>query len=140
LTRRPANAKSPFHTIDHPENVAAVFYVHMWVNPAWQAAYRDALGERFAFSETSFAEGVVIQALEPASMWMNDTDLHLAIRASIVTSMLAETPGRLLAAWRCRPANCAYSRCSGPLHASRIMRDGVVPWPCARCGGRFAVS
>ena len=32
------NADSPFHTIDHPENVAAVFYVHMWGNQAWQAA------------------------------------------------------------------------------------------------------
>jgi hypothetical protein len=89
------NANSPFHTIDHPENVAAVFYVHMWGNPAWQAAYRGALNERFAFSETSFAKGVVIQALELANMWMNDTDLHLAaIQASIVTSMLAKTRDR----------------------------------------------
>src|SRR5712692_5879473 len=40
------NPNSPFHTIDHPENVAAVFYVHMWGNPAWQAAYRGALNER----------------------------------------------------------------------------------------------
>ncbi len=86
------NPNSPFHTIDHPENVAAVFYVHMWGNPAWQAAYRVALNERFAFSETSFAKAVVIQALELANMWMNDTDLHLAaIQASIVTSMLAKT-------------------------------------------------
>jgi hypothetical protein len=51
------NANSHFHTIDHPENVAAVFYVHIWGNPAWQAAYRDALNERFAFSQTSFAKG-----------------------------------------------------------------------------------
>jgi hypothetical protein len=37
----------------------------------------------------------VIQALELASMWMNDTDLHLAaIQASVITRMLAETPGR----------------------------------------------
>ena len=86
------NPNSPFHTIDHPENVAAVFYVHMWGNPAWQAAYRVALNERFAFSETSFAIAVVIQALELANMWMNDTDLHLAaIQASIVTSTLAKT-------------------------------------------------
>jgi hypothetical protein len=35
------NSNSPFHTIDHPENVAAVFYAHMWGNPPWQAAYRD---------------------------------------------------------------------------------------------------
>jgi hypothetical protein len=85
------NPSSPFHTIDHPENVAAVFYVHMWGNPAWQAAYRDALNERFAFSPPSFAKGVLIGALELASMWMNDTDLHLAaIQASIITSTLAQ--------------------------------------------------
>jgi hypothetical protein len=87
---------SPFHTVDHPENVAAVFYVHMWGNPAWQAAYRRALDERFGFPETDFAKGVVIQALELARMWMGDTEtLHLAaIQASIVTGMLGKAPGR----------------------------------------------
>jgi aminoglycoside phosphotransferase (APT) family kinase protein len=89
------NAHSPFHTIDHPENVAAVFYAHMWGNPAWQDAYRAALNQRFAFSQTSFAKGVVTQALELANMWLNDTDLRLAaIQASIVTSMLAGAPDR----------------------------------------------
>jgi hypothetical protein len=89
------NPSSPFHTIDHPENVAAVFYVHMWGNPSWQAAYRDALNARFGFSTASFAKGVVIQALELANMWMNDTDRHLAaIQASTITRMLAETPDR----------------------------------------------
>ena len=89
------NPNSPFHTIDHPENVAAVFYVHMWGNPPWQAAYRSALDARFGFSETSFAKGVVIQALELANMWMNDTDLHLAaIQASIVTGVLATPADR----------------------------------------------
>jgi Phosphotransferase enzyme family len=89
------NPGSPFHTIDHPENVAAVFYVHMWGNPAWQAAYRAALSARFAFSPTSFAKGVVIAALELASMWLNGTDRRLAaIQASIITSTLAQTPAR----------------------------------------------
>jgi len=88
------NPNSPFHTIDHPENVAAVFYSHMWGNPAWQAAYRDALHQRFGFSPASFAKGVVIQALELANMWLNNTDLHLAAtQASIITSMLTEAPG-----------------------------------------------
>jgi len=86
---------SPFHTIDHPENVAAVFYVHMWGNPAWQAAYRAALSARFAFSPASFARGVVIAALELAGMWLNGTDRRLAaIQASIITSTLAQTPDR----------------------------------------------
>lgn len=86
------NPNSPFHTIDHPENVAAVFYAHMWGNPPCQAAYRDALNARFGFSAASLAKGVVIQALELANMWMNDTDRHLAaIQASTITRMLAET-------------------------------------------------
>lgn len=90
------NPNSPFHTIDHPENVAAVFYVHMWGNPAWQAAYSNALNERFGFSETDFTKGVVIQALELANMWAGDTGtLHLAaIQASIVTDVLSKAPGR----------------------------------------------
>jgi aminoglycoside phosphotransferase (APT) family kinase protein len=89
------NQNSPFHTIDHPENVAAVFYVHMWGNPAWQAAYRAALSTRFAFSPTSFAKGVVIAALELASMWLNGTGLRLAaIQSSVITSTLAQTPDR----------------------------------------------
>lgn len=87
------NPNSPFHTVDHPENVAAVFYAHMWGNPAWQATYRDALNRRFGFSRASFARGVVIQALELANMWMNDTDMHLAaIQASIITGVLAKAP------------------------------------------------
>lgn len=90
------NPNSPFHTVDHPENVAAVFYTHMWGNPTWQAAYHGALNERFGFSETDFAKGVVIQALELANMWMDDTEtLHLAaIQASIVTGALGKAPSR----------------------------------------------
>jgi len=89
------NPNSPFHTVDHAENVAAVFYAHMWGNPGWQAAYRNALHQRFGFSTASFAKGVVIQALELANMWINDTDLHLAaIQASIITGVLAQAPYR----------------------------------------------
>ena len=62
-------------------------------NPAWQAAYRTALHQRFAFSPASFVKRVVIGALEPASMWINDTDLHLAaIQASTITNVLSQTP------------------------------------------------
>jgi hypothetical protein len=94
LTGETFNPNSPFRTVDHPENVAAVFYAHMWGNPAWQAAYRQALRQRFGFSLASFAKGVLIGALELASMWLNDTDLHLAAtQAAIIASMLAETPG-----------------------------------------------
>jgi len=94
LTGETFNPNSPFRTVDHPENVAAVFYAHMRGNPAWQAAYRQALRQRFGFSLASFAKGVLIGALELASMWLNDTDLHLAAtQAAIIASMLAETPG-----------------------------------------------
>jgi len=83
------NPSSPFHTVDHPENVAAVFYAHMWGNPAWQAGYRNALDRRFGFAPASLAKGIVIQALELANMWLNDTDRHLAaIQASSIISML----------------------------------------------------
>jgi hypothetical protein len=84
------NPHSPFHTIDHPENVAAVFYAHMWGNPAWQATYRNTLHEKFGYSPVSFAKGVVIAALELANMWLNDTDLDLAAsQASTITRELA---------------------------------------------------
>jgi aminoglycoside phosphotransferase (APT) family kinase protein len=87
------NPNSPFHTVDHPENVAAVFYAHMWGNPPWQAACRSALHQRLGFSAASFAKGVVIAALELANMWMNDTDLHLAaIQASTITNVLSQAP------------------------------------------------
>jgi aminoglycoside phosphotransferase (APT) family kinase protein len=89
------NPNSPFHTIDHPENVAAVFYAHMWGNPAWQAIYRNALSARFGFIAASFAKGVVIAALELANMSLNEADRHLAVaQASTITHMLAETPDR----------------------------------------------
>jgi len=87
------NPNSPFRTVDHLENVAAVFHAHVWGNPAWQATYCNALSERFGYSTTSFAKGVVIAALELANMWMNDADLHLAaIQASIITAALAKAP------------------------------------------------
>jgi hypothetical protein len=87
------NPGSPFHTIDHPENVAAVFYAHMWGNLAWQAACRDALNARFGFPAASFAKGVLIAALELANMWLTDTDLQLAVtQASAITRMLAAAP------------------------------------------------
>jgi hypothetical protein len=116
------NPGSPFHTIDHPENVAAVFYVHMWGNPAWQAACRAALHARFAFSPASFAKGVVIAALELARMWLNGTDRHLAaIQASVITSTLAQTPdqfGPHRTIWYlCLP--CRRPGCSRPARAGR---------------------
>ena len=80
------NPNSPFHTVDHPENVAAVFYAHMWGNPAWQAAYRSALDQRLGFSGGQLRQRWVIRHLELANMWMNDTDLDLRGHRSTSTS------------------------------------------------------
>jgi hypothetical protein len=60
------NSHSPFFVIDHPENVAAVQYVHMWGNRRWQDAYLDELDRHFSFSEESLAKGVVMKALSLA--------------------------------------------------------------------------
>lgn len=84
------NANSPFHSVDHLENVAAVFYVHMWGNPAWQAAYRAALDARFGLADIDFSKGLVIQALELADMWIGDEATRdlAAVQADLVTDAL----------------------------------------------------
>ena len=57
------NDHSPFFVVDHPENVAAVQYVHMWGNPQWQKVYREELDKRFSFSSESFDKGILMKAL-----------------------------------------------------------------------------
>jgi hypothetical protein len=89
------NLSSPFHAIDHPEKWPRSSTSTCGEIPAWQAAYRAALSERFAFSPAGLAKGVVIAALELAGMWLSDTDRHLAaIQASVITGTLAQTPDR----------------------------------------------
>ncbi len=63
------NPHSPFFLVDHPENVAAVQYVHMWGNPEWQAIFRAELEQRFAFESTSFDKGIIMKALTLASFF-----------------------------------------------------------------------
>lgn len=60
------NPHSPFYIVDHPENIAAVAYVHMWGNPVWQASYITELDSLFGFSEQAFQKGVAIKALTMA--------------------------------------------------------------------------
>lgn len=69
------NDHSPFFLIDHPENVAAVQYVHMWGNPRWQATFRDELDKHFSFQPKSFDKGIVIKALTLASFFRNHQEL-----------------------------------------------------------------
>lgn len=63
------NPHSPFFIVDHPENVAAVQYVHMWGNPKWQATFRAELNRHFAFEPESFDKGIIIKALTLASFF-----------------------------------------------------------------------
>lgn len=63
------NDHSPFFTIDHPENVAAVMYVHMWGNPKWQAAFRRSLFDDLGLDKQAFRKGVVMKALQLANLW-----------------------------------------------------------------------
>lgn len=69
------DAHSPFHIIDHPENVAAVQYVHMWGNSKWQRAYRQKIQQHFSFPEESFDKGIVIKALTLAHFFPKYTEL-----------------------------------------------------------------
>lgn len=63
------NSHSPFFVVDHPENVAAVQYVHMWGNPEWQAAYLAELDRHFSFSADSLRKGIVMKALTLAEFF-----------------------------------------------------------------------
>lgn len=57
------NDNSPFYIIDHLENAAAVLYVHMWGNPAWQARYLAELSKLFRFPKQCFDKAVIMKAL-----------------------------------------------------------------------------
>lgn len=65
---------SPFYMIDHPENVAAVFYAHMWGNPEWQNLYLKELQNGSSFDKMSFKKGVVIKTLGLANFWYQEHD------------------------------------------------------------------
>lgn len=66
------NPHSPFYNIDHPENVAAVPFVHMWSNPRWRKAYVRELNRYFSFTEKGFKKGVVMKALALAKIFDAD--------------------------------------------------------------------
>lgn len=57
------NKNSPFFIIDHPENVAAVLYVHMWGNKEWQLLYLEELNKHFSLSNESLDKAIIIKAL-----------------------------------------------------------------------------
>lgn len=63
------NDHSPFFTIDHPENAAAVMYAHMWGNPVWQATFRHNLVNSLGMNEASLRKVIVMKALQLANLW-----------------------------------------------------------------------
>ena len=67
---------SPFYLIDHPENVAAVFYAHMWGNPEWQELYFNELSKLDTFDKIGFKKGVVIKTLGLANFWYQERDAN----------------------------------------------------------------
>lgn len=69
------NPHSPFYIIDHPENVAAVQYVHMWGNTQWQKVYREKIQQHFSFSEESLNKGIAIKALTLAHFFPKHLEL-----------------------------------------------------------------
>ena len=82
---------SPFHTVDHPENVAAVFYVHMWGNPAWQAAYRAALDEHPAFAS---AGGKAALVTVRAVIAAGQSIAAMRVVPSVMLVPMSTTPSR----------------------------------------------
>ena len=60
---------SPFYLVDHPENVAATLFVHMWKNQPWQDKFLNEIQARFNFDETSLLKGITIKALTLAHYW-----------------------------------------------------------------------
>lgn len=65
---------SPFYMIDHSENVAAVFYAHMWGNPAWQKKYVEELQILFDFDQAGFQKGIIIKTLGLANFWYSELE------------------------------------------------------------------
>jgi hypothetical protein len=66
------NQRSPFYIIDHLENVAAVCFIHMWKNIAWQQKYVSELKENLPITKIDFQKAILIKALNQADFWFKD--------------------------------------------------------------------
>lgn len=86
------NANSPFYVLDHPENVAAVAFVHMWGNEPWRAEFVRALEAHHGFERTGFHKGIVLKALELAGMSLDDQHGTGLVRSqvSLLRAVVAE--------------------------------------------------
>ena len=87
------NANSPFYVLDHPENVAAVAFAHMWGNEPWRAAFARAVAVHPGFERPGFNKGIVLKALELAGMWLADQHGTRLVRSqvSLMRAVVAET-------------------------------------------------
>ncbi len=88
----------PFHLVDYFESVAAVCFVHMWNNPAWQKAYVVELRKLAPMQKSDFQKGILIKSLRSATLWFgedgrNDLCQH---QVALFQSALTEEYMRLL--------------------------------------------
>jgi hypothetical protein len=55
--------------VDHLSNVAAFASVHMWKNPAWQAAFKVAASKILNIADKDFYKSVLIKSFDQAWHW-----------------------------------------------------------------------
>ena len=67
---------SPWYIVDHPENVAAIQFVHMWGNANWQQAYLLELRKLFDFQTESLNKAIVMKSLELAQIFRRTNQLE----------------------------------------------------------------
>ena len=65
------NANSRANIVDHPENIAAFCFVHMWNNEPWQKNYVTELQKRFSMKEEDFQRALLIKSIEMANFWLD---------------------------------------------------------------------
>lgn len=66
------NPNSRAYLIDHPENIAALCFVHMWNNEPWQKNYVKELLQRFSMRPEDFQRAVLIKSLDLADFWFKE--------------------------------------------------------------------
>lgn len=66
------NPNNPFYLIDHPENVAAVCFVHMWNNKPWQEKYVAELQKSLPVTKRDFQKAILIKSLKMSEFWFQD--------------------------------------------------------------------
>lgn len=73
------NVNSRANIIDHPENIAAYCFVHMWNNKEWQKNYVKELRNRFNIKKKDFQKAILIKSLEMANFWYKDDRENLSL-------------------------------------------------------------